>query len=70
MTEIEVVMRRWGNSLGISFPKRIVVEQRLHENQKILVEIKHVVDLTKLKGLISFKKKAQEIKDEMRSGWE
>jgi len=70
MTEIEVQTRKWGNSLGIAIPKKIIEEEFLHENQKVTIEIKRVVNLKKLRGLVSFKKSAQEIKDEMRSGWE
>ncbi len=70
MTEIEVQTRKWGNSLGIAIPKKLIKEEFLHENQKVIIEIKRVVDLKKLRGLVSFKKSAQEIKDEMRSGWE
>ena len=70
MAEIEVQTRKWGNSLGVAIPKKIVEEEFLHENQKVIIEIKRVVDLKKLKGLVSFKKSAQEIKDEMKSGWE
>lgn len=69
MTEIEVQTRKWGNSLGIAIPKRIIEEEALHENQKVVIEIKRVVDIKRIKGLASFKKSAQEIKDEMRSGW-
>ena len=70
MTELEVQTRKWGNSLGIAIPKKIIEEESLRENQKVIIEIKRVVDLKKLKGLVSFKKSTQEIKDEMRSGWE
>lgn len=70
MAEIEVQTRKWGNSLGIAIPKKIIEEESLHENQKVIIEIKRVVDIKKIKGLVSFKKSTQEIKDEMRSGWE
>lgn len=70
MAEIEVQTRKWGNSLGITIPTKIIKEEFLHENQTVIIEIKRVVNLKKLKGLVSFKKSAQEIKDEMRSGWE
>ena len=69
MTEVEVQTRKWGNSLGIVIPTKIIEEEKLQENQKVIVEIKRVIDLKKLRGFIKFKKSAQEIKDEMRSGW-
>ena len=70
MAEIEVQTRKWGNSLGIAIPKKIIEEEKLYENQKVIIEIKKVVDLNKLRGLVSFKKSAQDMKDEMRYGWE
>lgn len=69
MSEIETITRKWGNSLGITFPKKVVEEQKLHENQKLMIEIRQVIDFKKLKGLVRFKKSAQQLKDEMRSGW-
>lgn len=70
MVEIEAQTRRWGNSLGIAIPKSAVESEGLHENQRVIIEIKKVVDITRLRGLVKFKKSAQEIKDEMRAGWE
>ncbi len=70
MSEIETITRKWGNSLGITIPKDIVESEKLHEDQKVLIEIKRVVDLKKLRGLVKFKKTAQQIKDEMKRGWE
>lgn len=70
MTEIETVTRKWGNSLGITLPRMIIEQEHLHENQKVIVEIHRVVDIKKLRGLVKFKKSAQQIKDEMRAGWE
>ncbi len=69
MTEIEVITRKWGNSLGIAIPKEMVEREHLHENQKVIIEITKATDLQKLKGLIHFRKTAQKIKDEMRGGW-
>ena len=70
MTEVETITRKWGNSLGITLPKKIVEEEKLHENQKVIVEIKKVIDITQIRGLVRFKKSAQEIKEEMRKGWQ
>lgn len=64
-----MITRKWGNSLGITIPRNIIHQERLHENQKVLVEIKPLTDITALRGLVKFKKSAQQIKDEMRAGW-
>ena len=69
MAELETITRKWGNSLGITIPKNVVEEEHLREDQKVLVEIKPVVDFRPLRGLGHFKKSAQELKDEMRAGW-
>ncbi len=69
MAEIEAVTRKWGNSLGITLPKRVIEQEHLRENQKIVVEIHKVADIQRLRGLVKFKKPAQQLKDEMRAGW-
>jgi antitoxin component of MazEF toxin-antitoxin module len=69
MTEIETITRKWGNSLGIALPKKLVDMERLQENQRVIVDIKRVADVKKLRGFIRFKKSAQKLKDEMRAGW-
>ena len=63
MAEIEAITRKWGNSLGITLPKELVDEEHIQENQRIIVEVKQVVDVRSLRGLIKFKKSAQEIKE-------
>jgi len=70
MTEIQTQTRKWGNSLGIVIPKKIIDEEHLHENQKVIVEIKKVADIKRFFGAFKFSKSAQQIKDEMREGWE
>lgn len=69
MTEVEAITRKWGNSLGITIPRDIVEREHLHENQKVVIEIRHAVDIRKLRGLVNFRKPTQQIKDDMRTGW-
>ena len=45
MTEIEVQTRKWGNSLGIAIPKKIIDQEHLSENQTVIIEIKKVTDI-------------------------
>jgi len=68
--EIEATTRRWGNSIGITLPKDLLQKEKIQENQKVIIDIKKVADIRKLRGLVSFKRNAQQIKDEMREGWE
>lgn len=70
MAKMETITRRWGNSLGITLPKKFVEEEGLHENQRVVVEVRPAVDLKKVRGLLRTKKTAQQLKDEMREGWE
>ena len=69
MTQIEAVTRKWGNSLGITLPKEFVDGEHLQENQRITIEIKKAINLSGIKGLGKFSKSTQDIKNEMRKGW-
>ncbi len=69
MAEMEAMTRKWGNSLGITLSKEVVEEEHLHENQKVLVEIKKIADIKDFFGAFKFSKSAQQLKDEMREGW-
>ena len=69
MVQFDTITRKWGNSIGVTFPKESVEKGKLAENQKV-----HVIVIPKddtlmrtfgmAKGI--FKKSAQEIKDELR----
>jgi len=69
MTEIEVQTRKWGNSLGIAIPKKIIDQEHLSENQTVIIEIKKVTDIRMLFNSMKFTKSTQQLKDEMREGW-
>lgn len=69
MAEIEATTRKWGNSLGIAIPRDVVEQERLRENQRVVIDIRQAGDLKRLRGLVKFKKTAQQMKDEMRAGW-
>ena len=70
MTEVEVVTRKWGNSLGIALPKKLVEQERLCEHEHLVIEVRRVVDLRWLRGILTTKKSAQQLKDAMRQAWE
>lgn len=70
MSEAEVITRKWGNSLGVALPHQFVQREKLYENQRVIIEIKPVINVKKLRGVLRTKKSAQQLKDEMRSGWE
>ena len=65
--------RKWGNSLGITIPKEIVEEENITLKDELVVDIRKKGDVSEIRGLFGkfkFKKSAQQIKDEMRKGWE
>ena len=68
--ETIVKPRAWGNSLGITIPKKIIDEEKIREGEEIVVSIRKKKDITILRGLVKFRQGAQQIKDNMRKGWE
>lgn len=62
--------KKWGNSVGITIPKKILEEEDISLKDDIIIDIKKKINIKRLKGLFKFKKSAQEIKEAMRAGWE
>ena len=67
---VEVTLRKWGNSIGVVFPKEFVKERNLKPNQKIVVEVTRKADLRKIFGSLPRKMTGQEFKDMVKEGWE
>ena len=65
----ELKVRKIGNSLGVIFPKELVKEKRLKENEKIFVSVAKKGDLSKYFGMLKTKVDAQDVKNELRKGW-
>ena len=65
---IEVVVKKWGNSMGIILPKELVNKEGLKENQKVFIELIREVDLSPVFGTLKGKLKlsAQQFKNEIR----
>ena len=72
MSEVECVARKWGNSLGIVIPHEIVQEEQIVEDETIFVAIKKKHKAKEFFGLLAgeWKKPTQEMKNEMRRGWQ
>ncbi len=66
---VEVVVKKWGNSMGVVLPKEMVEKERLKENEKVLIEMVKEADLTGLFGTLKRKMSGQEFKDMVRKGW-
>ena len=67
----EVVVKKWGNSLGVILPKDMVEKQHLKEEDRIIVNVVKEADLTKMYGSLKGKIKmsGQQFKDMAREGW-
>jgi len=70
--EIETKTKKWGSSIGVIIPKKIVKEERIQEGQEIRIDI-----LTKRKttgvdifGKLKFKKPIQVLLDETDKDFE
>ena len=66
----EAVVRKWGNSCGIVFPKEYMKRRGIKVNQKVLVlDVSPRADFKKIFGSVERKMSGQEFKDLVREGW-
>lgn len=70
MVEVIVTARKWGNSIGATFPAEAVQKEKIRPNDKLVLEVRKVVPIKELFGTFKTKKSTQQIKDELRSGWD
>ncbi|MEK6934005.1 MAG: AbrB/MazE/SpoVT family DNA-binding domain-containing protein [Nanoarchaeota archaeon] len=71
--EIETTTRKWGNSIAIIVPARIVEQQNLKENEKVSVKIekRKRVKVKDVFGLLpNWKRPTDEILAEADKGWD
>jgi len=68
--KLKTRVRNWGSSLGIILPKELVRQEKLRPREEVIIEIIKRPEIEKLFGLVSFRQSAQEIKNEMKKGWE
>ena len=68
--EIETRTKKWGSSLGIIIPKKIVEEENLKQNQVIKILAVETEAKTRIKDIFgklkNWKINAQKFKDEIR----
>ena len=67
---IEVIIKKWGNSLGAIFPKKEIEKEHLRPNEKIIIEVVKKADLRNIFGSLKRKMSGQGFKDLVREGWE
>ena len=70
MVEVIVTARKWGNSIGVTLPAEAVLKEKIGQNDRLVIKVKKVVPMEELFGTLKTKKSAQEIKDEIRKGWD
>lgn len=69
--EIKTIARKWGNSLAIILPKSVVEEKSIREDDEIVIEVKSRPLVGEFFGKFpNWKRSTQEIKDNMRKGWD
>lgn len=70
MAFANVVLKKWGSSLGVIIPADMVEKEKLKTGEKVVVEIRKVNNLKDIFGsLKNWKIDAQKFKDEARAGW-
>jgi antitoxin component of MazEF toxin-antitoxin module len=70
MSEVMVTARKWGNSIGVTLPSEMVEDEKIKPNDKVILSVRKVVPIKDLFGTLKTKKTAQQIKDELRKGWD
>lgn len=71
--EVRAITRKWGNSIAVVIPAEIVEKQKIKEDEEIIIKVeKKRPKAGVLFGKFTRKsgKTAQQIKDEVRKGWE
>ena len=66
----EARVKKWGNSMGVVIPRKIVESQNLKENDRVVISLIKEADLSDVFGSLKRKKSGQDFKDEVRQGWE
>ena len=66
---IEVVVKKWGNSVGVILPKELVERESIKENEKVLLGVVKEANLEGIFGSLKRKMPGQEFKDMVRNGW-
>jgi antitoxin component of MazEF toxin-antitoxin module len=65
-----VVARKWGHSIGVTLPVDIVIREKIRPNDRVIIWVKRVPLMKKLVGTWKSKKSTQELKDELKKGWD
>lgn len=64
------MVRKWGNSLGVTLPKELVEGHNIKEGDKLVLPVViKKADLSKIFGSIKTGMSGQKFKDMAREGW-
>ena len=70
MGEVQIKTKKWGSSIGLIIPKKVVDEIGIKLNDVVRLDIKKPVKVRDVFGMFpNWKRNTQEIKDELRTGW-
>ena len=70
MAQRIVVVRKWGNSVGVALPADMVKAEGIKPEDKVMLTIKKVRPLKELFGTLKTHKSTEEIMKEIREGWD
>ena len=70
MEQIEARARKWGDSIAVIIPKKIVQTERIMPNDKLVFSVEKHADLNDVFGsLRDWKINSQKTKEELRKEW-
>ena len=69
MIEVEIVPRKWGNSLGIALPKDVVEQAKIKPNKPLRIFLPDTqVDASRLFNTLKISKSTDRILQDIRKG--
>ena len=71
MVEVNVKVRKWGDSLAVIIPKEIAEREKIRVEDNVNLKIEKEANLSDVFGILKgkLKKTAQQLKNEARRGW-
>ena len=69
--EIKTKARKWGSSIAVILPKGLVDEAGIKPNETLVIDVKTGRKAKEFFGILKdWKRNTQEIKNEMKKGWD
>ena len=71
MAEVDVYVKKWGDSLAIIIPRDVVYREKLRVDDNVHLRIEKSVNLRDIFGIARGKiiQSVQELKDDAKTGW-